>query len=380
MTGQRSRPPIASRHYRDFSLHQLVDAKGDQRVSVCIPAHDEAATVGGVVARLRRVLVDPPSLVGGGVGGGRTTELMARPVLATLFPHLSTIVQPLSGEFGGRRSLLERLPFVRGYGVDLGLLIDVAEAVGTDAVVQVDEGGAIVAVGGQPGITGVPELPVGDEIARVVPVVAGVHEAVPDAVISVDTYRPPVVEAVLEAGAAIVNDVSGLLHPEVADLCAAAGAGLVIMHTRALPKHKVLDPALYFDATADVIGFLAERFAVAADRGVPSESIILDPGLDFAKTPAQTVAVLRDLDRVRSLGRPVLLALSRKDFLGAITGRTPRARLGGTLAAVGALAGPGTILRVHDVTVVADYLAVAAVLEGRAVVADDARLADALRC
>jgi dihydropteroate synthase len=247
------------------------------------------------------------------------------------------------------------------------------------AVDLVDQGAAIVDVGGQSGITGVPELPVGDEIARVVPVVAGVHEAVPDAVISVDTYRPPVVEAVLEAGAAIVNDVSGLLHPEVADLCAAAGAGLVIMHTRALPKHKVLDPALYADVTADVVGFLAERFAVAADRGVPSESIILDPGPDFAKTPAQTVAVLRDLDRVRSLGRPVLLALSRKDFLGAITGRTPRARLGGTLAAVGALAGPGTILRVHDVTVVADYLAVAAVLEGRAVVADDARLADALR-
>jgi glucosyl-3-phosphoglycerate synthase len=76
----------------------------------------------------------------GRVGGGRTTELMARPVLAALFPRLSTIVQPLSGEFGGRRSLLERLPFVRGYGVDLGLLIDVAEAVGTDAIVQVDLG------------------------------------------------------------------------------------------------------------------------------------------------------------------------------------------------------------------------------------------------
>jgi dihydropteroate synthase len=247
------------------------------------------------------------------------------------------------------------------------------------AVDLVDQGAAIVDVGGQSGITGVPELPVGDEIARVVPVVAGVREAVPDAVISVDTYRPPVVEAVLEAGAAIVNDVSGLLHPEVADLCAAAGAGLVIMHTRALPKHKVLDAALYSDVTADVVGFLAERFAVAADRGMPSESIIFDPGPDFAKTPAQTVAVLRDLDRVRSLGRPVLLALSRKDFLGAITGRPPRARLGGTLAAVGALAGPGTILRVHDVAVVADYLAVAAVLDGRATVADDARLADALR-
>jgi glucosyl-3-phosphoglycerate synthase len=76
----------------------------------------------------------------GGVGGGRTTELMARPVIATLFPHLSAIVQPLAGEFGGRRSLLEHLPFVRGYGVDIGLLIDVAEAVGAGAMAQVDLG------------------------------------------------------------------------------------------------------------------------------------------------------------------------------------------------------------------------------------------------
>jgi glucosyl-3-phosphoglycerate synthase len=228
--------PIACRHYRDFPLHQLVDAKGDQTVSVCIPAHDEGDTVGTVVSKVRRHLVDRLGLVDevlvvddhssddtakvaeaagarvvdaaevladvaggggkgealwrslyaaqgdiivwvdadiidfgtrfvvgllgplltdprvsyvkgyyerpshGGAGGGRTTELMARPVLATLFPHLSTIVQPLSGEFAGRRSLLEQLPFVRGYGVDIGLLIDVAEAVGPTGIVQVDLG------------------------------------------------------------------------------------------------------------------------------------------------------------------------------------------------------------------------------------------------
>ncbi|HZM42422.1 MAG TPA: glucosyl-3-phosphoglycerate synthase [Acidimicrobiales bacterium] len=228
--------PIACRHYRDFPLHRLVDAKGDQTVSVCIPAHDEGDTVGRVVSKVRRHLVDRLGLVDevlvlddhssddtakvaeaagarvveasevladvaggagkgealwrslyvaqgdiivwvdadiidfgtrfvvgllgplltdprvsyvkgyyerpshGGAGGGRTTELMARPVLATLFPHLSTIVQPLSGEFAGRRSLLEQLPFVRGYGVDIGLLIDVAEAVGPTGIVQVDLG------------------------------------------------------------------------------------------------------------------------------------------------------------------------------------------------------------------------------------------------
>jgi dihydropteroate synthase len=251
------------------------------------------------------------------------------------------------------------------------------------ALDQVGQGAHIIDIGGQSGITGVPEVPVAEEIARVVPVVAGLHQAAPEVVISVDTYRPAVVEAVLAAGAGVVNDVSGLLHPEVAGLVADAGAGLVIMHTRSRPKHKVLDDDLYAAAggvTADVVGFLRERLDAAVAAGVPAEATILDPGPDFAKTPAQTVQVLRDLDQVRAIGRPLLLALSRKDFIGAVTQRPPRERLGGTLAAVGHVLGhAGTILRVHDVAVVADYLAVAAVLAGRADLPEGARLADGLR-
>jgi dihydropteroate synthase len=244
----------------------------------------------------------------------------------------------------------------------------------------VDKGATILDVGGQSGVTGVPEIHVDDEIARVLPVVEGIRAELPDVVISVDTYRPPVVEATLAAGASIVNDVSGLVHPEVADLCGAAGAGLVVMHTRARPKHKVLDPGLYDDVTADVVDFLAAKVDEAVARGVPRGSIIVDPGPDFAKTPAQTVEVLRGIDRVRALGQPVLLALSRKDFIGAITGRSPRERLAGTLAAVGHLLGdPGYILRVHDVEAVVDYLGVAGVLAGRAELRADAVLADELR-
>jgi len=242
-----------------------------------------------------------------------------------------------------------------------------------------DQGATIVDVGGQSGITGVPEVAVGEEIARVVPVVEGIVAAAPGVVVSVDTYRPAVVEAALAAGAALVNDVSGLLHPEVAELCGSVGAGLVIMHTRAQPKHKVLDPDLYDDVTADVVGFLRRRIDAALARGMERAGIIVDPGPDFAKTPAQTVEALRGVEQVRALGRPVLLALSRKDFVGAITGRPPRARLAGTLAAVGVLGGPGTILRVHDVGAVRDFLAVAAVLEGRVELPADARLAENLR-
>jgi dihydropteroate synthase len=245
----------------------------------------------------------------------------------------------------------------------------------------VAQGAGMIDVGGQSGITGVPEVPVDEEIARVVPLVAALAEAAPDVVISVDTYRPAVVAAVLDAGAAVVNDISGLLYPEVAGLVADAGAGLVIMHTRALPKHKVLDDGLYAaeGVTDDVVDFLRERLVAVTDAGVAGEATILDPGPDFAKTPAQTVEVLRELDRVRALGRPLLLALSRKDFVGAITGRRPRQRLAGTLAAVGHTASPGTILRVHDVAEVADYLAVARVLARQADLPPEARLADDLR-
>ena len=250
----------------------------------------------------------------------------------------------------------------------VGLALDLAE-----------QGATIIDVGGQSGITGVPEVAVGEEIARVVPVVEGIVAAAPGLVVSVDTYRPAVVEAVLAAGAALVNDVSGLLHPEVAELCGSVRAGLVIMHTRAQPKHKVLDPDLYDDVTADVVCFLRRRIDAALARGMDPAGIVVDPGPDFAKTPAQTVEVLRGIDQVRALGRPVLLALSRKDFLGAITGRLPRARLAGTLAAVAALASPGTILRVHDVGAVRDFLAVAAVLDGRTELPADARLAESLR-
>ncbi len=251
------------------------------------------------------------------------------------------------------------------------------------ALELVAQGAGMVDVGGQSGITGVPEVPEDEEIARVVPLVAALRAAAPDLVISVDTYRPAVVAAVLGAGADVVNDVSGLRHAEIAGLVAEAGAGLVVMHTRAAPKVKILDDGLYAEAGGvadDVLAFLGDALATAAAAGVPEEATIVDPGPDFAKTPAQTVEVLRALDRVRALGRPVLLALSRKDFVGAITGRPPRGRLAGTLAAVGHVLGPpGTILRVHDVDAVADYVAVADVLAGRQDIGADARLADHLR-
>jgi dihydropteroate synthase len=136
------------------------------------------------------------------------------------------------------------------------------------------------------------------------------------------------------------------------------------MHTRAEPKRASVPE--YDDVAADVEAFLRERMDLALAHGVAEEQIVLDPGPDFAKTPAQTVAVLRELARLHALGRPLLLAISRKYFLGAITGRPPAERLAGTLAAAAWATDAGAaILRVHDVAAVRDVLSVKAVLEGR---------------
>jgi dihydropteroate synthase len=198
--------------------------------------------------------------------------------------------------------------------------------------------------------------------------------------VSVDTYKPAVARAAIAAGASIINDVSGLRDPGLADVCAETGAALVLMHTRVAPKQKLLDRSYDGGVIEDVLGFLAERIELARARGVAFEQLIVDPGPDFAKSPAQSVEALRSLDRLHELERPVLLAVSRKDFVGAITLRAPRQRLAGTLAALAHGVDAGAhILRVHDVAETADFLAVRDVLEGRLELDPGLRLPEDLR-
>jgi dihydropteroate synthase len=224
-------------------------------------------------------------------------------------------------------------------------------------------GADLLDVGGESARGDRPAVAPEEEIERVVPLVERL--VAEGARVSVDTYKPAVAAAAVAAGACLVNDVSGLRDPALADVCARTGAGLVLMHTRAVPKATLLDPAAYADVVGDVAGFLRERIALARGRGVGEEQLLLDPGPDFAKTPAQTVAVLRRLDVLHALGRPLLLAVSRKDFLGAVTGRPPRERGPATLAAVASGVEAGAhVVRVHDVAAAADFLAVRAVLRG----------------
>jgi dihydropteroate synthase len=225
-------------------------------------------------------------------------------------------------------------------------------------------GADIIDIGGESASTGSPPVEAEGEIARVVPLIERVAREL-GAIVSVDTYKPPVARAAIAAGASIVNDVSGLRDPALAELCADSGAALVIMHTRAEPRVRLQDPGLYGDITAEVLAFLAERIELALSRGVDPAQLILDPGPDFAKTPAQTIRLLAEVGRLHELGRPLLMAISRKDFIGALTGRRPRERGAGTLAAVAHGVEQGAhIFRVHDVAAAADFLAVRSALAG----------------
>lgn len=227
-------------------------------------------------------------------------------------------------------------------------------------------GADVIDIGGESGVTNRPAVRPEEEIQRVVPVIERVAGEL-GALVSVDTYKPEVARAAVAAGAALINDVSGLRDPGLADVCASTGAGLVIMHTRAVPKQKRVDRSLDGRVAEDVAQFLRERIHLALDRGVAFEQLMLDPGPDFGKTPAQTVESLRRLAELHELGRPLLLAVSRKDFIGAITGRAPRSRLAGTLAAVAHGVDAGVhMLRLHDVAAATDFLAVRAALRGEA--------------
>ncbi len=244
---------------------------------------------------------------------------------------------------------------------------------------QLEAGADVIDIGGESGVTNRPAVSASEEIDRVVPLIERVAGEL-GALVSVDTYKPEVARAAVAAGAAIVNDVSGLRDTAIADVCAAEGAGLVIMHTRAAPKQKLLDPALDGQMTQDVETFLRQRIELALERGVSAEQLMLDPGPDFGKTPAQTIETLRGLEQLHDLGRPLLLAVSRKDFVGAITARPPRSRLAGTLAAVAYGVDRGAhMLRVHDVAETADFLAVRGALGGEAEVDRGLRLPDEIR-
>lgn len=226
---------------------------------------------------------------------------------------------------------------------------------------MVAEGAAIVDVGGESTRPGAAPVAPAEQIRRVVPAIEGLVAAGTRAQLSIDTTSAVVAEAAVAAGASYVNDVSAFrADPDLAGLVADRGLDCCLSHMRGDPR-TMQSEAVYDDVVADVKAFLEERLAAATAAGVAEERVMLDPGIGFAKTLEHNLELLRRLDELVALGRPLVIGTSRKSFLGRLTGKAADDRLPGTIATnVLALERGASVFRVHDVGPVADALAVAA--------------------
>jgi dihydropteroate synthase len=229
------------------------------------------------------------------------------------------------------------------------------------------EGAGIVDVGGESTRPGALPVSEEEELRRVLPVVEGLAAAGLEARVSIDTTKLGVARAALVAGASIVNDVSAFrFSPDMAGLVADAGADCVLLHMLGEPRTMQEDPT-YEDVVSEVKAFLEERLRFAVGEGLPEERVWLDPGIGFGKTLEHNLELLRRLDEIVALGRPVVVGTSRKSFLGTLTGRAAEGRLAGTIATnVIAFERGASVFRVHDVAEVGDALAVAAATVGQA--------------
>ncbi|MGH3102502.1 MAG: dihydropteroate synthase [Gaiellaceae bacterium] len=240
---------------------------------------------------------------------------------------------------------------------DGGVNLRPADAVAS-ARRMLDEGAAVVDVGGESTRPGSDGVPLDEELRRVVPVL----ELLAGAPVSIDTAKAEVARRAFALGAELVNDVTALRgEPELAGVVADAGAYLCLMHMQGEPRTMQRDPR-YDDVAAEVASFLEDRLRFAVAEGIPEELICLDPGIGFGKTVAQNLELVRRLDVLLALGRPVLVGLSRKSSLGRLLG-DPEATTGTTAASVGAAVAAyergATILRAHDVREHVEALAVA---------------------
>jgi dihydropteroate synthase len=271
---------------------------------------------------------------------------------------------------GSRRSFEERWPRPSVMGVlnvtpdsfsDGGLFVDPTDAIAHGRRL-VEEGAALVDVGGESTRPGAAPVSEDEELERVEPVLDGLS-GLP---VSIDTSKAVVARRALELGAALVNDVTALRgDPAMAEVVAAGDAFVCLMHMQGEPRTMQAAPH-YDDVVSDVFAFLEERIAFAVERGIGEERICVDPGIGFGKTPDQNLELLRRLDALRALGRPVLVGVSRKSTLGKILGdaRSTRGGLSASLAAaVAAFERGAAMIRAHDVRETVDALAVAAAVE-----------------
>ena len=232
------------------------------------------------------------------------------------------------------------------------------EAAEAQALQMLQQGANLIDVGGESTRPGATPVPAEEEMARVLPVIQHLSRRM-DAPVSIDTVKADVARAAVEAGAVLINDVTGLTgDPEMAAAVAETGAAVVVTYHRG-----ETDPGI--DVVSDMLGFFDRAFDIAAREGIPRDRIWLDPGVGFAKTPEQNLKVIANLAALAPYGCPVLVGLSRKSFIGHVTGRPVGERLAGTLTAhLLALQQGARVLRVHDVAEHADMLRLWQAIEG----------------
>ncbi len=241
---------------------------------------------------------------------------------------------------------------------DGGEFLD-ADAAVAHAARLAEEGAHLVDVGGESTRPGADPVPEDAELQRVIPVVERCAQTL-GLRVSIDTAKLAVAEAAIQAGARVVNDVTAFrAAPEMAGLVASSGATCCLMHMKGEPR-TMQDAPRYDDVVSEVRAFLEDRVAFAVAEGVPEQQVWVDPGIGFGKTIDHNLELLRRLDEIVAIGRPVVVGTSRKTFLGKITGRLPLERLPGTIATnVMAYERGARIFRVHDVAEVAQALEVA---------------------
>ncbi len=244
---------------------------------------------------------------------------------------------------------------------DGGRFVSTEEAVAV-ALGMLEAGAAVVDVGGESSRPGAAAVPLDEELRRVMPVL----EQLSGRPSSVDTTKAEVARRAIALGAELVNDITALRgDAELAGVVADAGAYLCLMHMQGEPR-TMQDAPRYADVVDDVAAFLEQRVAFAVAQGIPEDRICLDPGIGFGKTPDQNLELVRRLDRIAAIGRPVLVGLSRKSTLGRVLG-DPQARRGTDAASVGAAVAAfdrgATLFRVHDVRAHVEALAAAAAVE-----------------
>ncbi len=335
----------------DAAVHRDAITGGPPQSSVYVIA--DRARLAQLPAKLAR---QPFGLAELGAGIERLLAATERPPSSVLLPRGSI-------DLAGGPVVMGVLNVTPDSCSDGGAHLDPGAA-RARAIEMIEEGAGVIDVGGESTRPGAAELSVEEELARVMPVMKALGGAV-SAPLSIDTRHAAVARAALDAGASIVNDVSGLRHdPAMIDTVRESGAAVVVMHMLGTPETMQANPS-YADVTGEIVSWFEERTAELVRAGIDRGKIIIDPGIGFGKRLEDNLALLGELGDFTGLGLPVMVGYSRKSFIGTITGREPERRLFGGLAALAkCVAGGASFVRVHDVAATVDFLKVWNRIEG----------------